>query len=93
VLQSNAAHSVISTPKNSISGVNVITCLGQMKLEDAKLGRKSVKCPKGSFTKVELNSFLWEVFTLMDNKDRKDKFIVPDTPFTTPLQLDKLMAV
>jgi len=37
-----------------------------------------------------------EAFTTMSNKDHRDlhsKFIAPDTSFTTPPHLDKLMAV
>ena len=75
-----------------------------MQLEDNQDADKvgsAVKHPKGeklSLTKVEKSTknFLCETFTPMDNEDRKDlrsQFIVPDTPFTTPPHLDKLMAV
>ena len=85
----------------------VATCLSweeQMELQDAngdadEVGN-SAKRPKGEklcLTKVEdtTEQFLCEVFTPMQNEDCKDlcsKFIVPDTPFTTPPHLDKLMA-
>ena len=74
----------------------------QMELEDADKVSKSAKRPKGKKLylinyKVEESTelFLWEVFTTMDNNDHKDlqsKFIVPDTPFSTPPHLDKVMA-
>ena len=79
----------------------------QMELENAKLDADKVsksvwsECPKSeklNLTKMEESTeqFLREVFTLMDSDDYKglwSKFIVPDTPFTTPPHLDKVMAV
>ena len=111
-LQSNAAHSVVTTPESVIGGEdhdddNVVTRLSweeQMELTDAKQDAdkvsKSAKRPKGEklrLTKVEegTEQFLREAFTSMENDDRKElrsKFIIPDTPFTTPPHLDKVMA-
>jgi len=58
------------------------------------------KRPKGeklSLTKVdkEMEDFFHEAFSTIENKDHKDlrrQFIVPDTPFTMALYLDKVMA-
>jgi len=58
---------------------------------------KHPKFEKLSLTKVdkEMEDFLHEAFSTMENEDRNDlrrQFIVPDTPFTTVPYLDKVMA-
>ena len=101
-LHSNVAHSVVSMPEDNI--VTRLSWEEQMQLEDNQNADKvasAAKRPKGEklcLTKVEesTENVLREAFIPMDNEDHKDlrsQFIVPDTPFTTPPHIDKLMAV
>ena len=97
-----------SATNSPVTGVddNVVTRLSwedQMELEDEQDANSSdtkADHPKGEklcLTEVEKETrdFLREVFNTLDNEDCKDirrKFIVPDTSFTTPPRLDKVMA-
>ena len=106
VVQSTTAHSAALTPVNADNAdedgiVTRLTWGERMELEDENEDRdSSMDRPGGDkvcLTKVHQSTeeFLRAAFTSVSNVDRRQlrqRFIVPDTPFTAAPRLDKVMA-